>query len=120
VLFLWAVNCLLPEALEVIDAWGFSYKSNLVWVKPSLGLGNWTRNRHELLLFATRGQISFPDPDERPDSVLEAARGRHSQKPDRFYTLIETAYPQLSKLELFARGNGRPGWHSWGNQATNS
>jgi len=116
VLFLWAVNCLLPQALEVISAWGFTYKTNLVWVKPSIGLGVWARNRHELLLFATRGRIHVPDPDQRPDSVIEADRGRHSQKPHRVYELIETAYPHLSKLELFARGNPRPGWQTWGNE----
>jgi N6-adenosine-specific RNA methylase IME4 len=117
VLFLWAVNCRLPEALELISAWGFTYKTNLVWVKPSVGLGYWARNRHELLLFATRGQIDLPEPGQAPDSVIEAARGRHSQKPEQACTLIETAYPHLSKLELFARGTPRPGWQRWGNQA---
>lgn len=117
VLFLWAVNCLLPEALQVIEAWGFTYKTNLVWVKPGIGLGYWTRNRHELLLFATRGQIDLPEPKQRPDSVVEANRARHSQKPNLVYELIETAYPHLSKLELFARGKPRPGWQTWGNQA---
>jgi N6-adenosine-specific RNA methylase IME4 len=115
-LLLWAVNQLLPEALELIAAWEFTYLSNLAWVKPSIGLGVWTRNRHELLLIARRGRISPPEPDQRPDSVIEAARGRHSQKPDSVYQLIETAYPHLSKLELFARGTPRPGWNAWGNQ----
>ena len=118
VLFLWAVNCLLPQALDVIAAWGFSYKTNLVWVKPSLGLGNWTRNRHEPLLFATRGQVDIPEPDQRPDSVIEANRGRHSEKPAAVYELIERAYPQLGKLELFARGQPRPGWQTWGNETS--
>jgi N6-adenosine-specific RNA methylase IME4 len=116
VLFLWAVNCLLPDALELISAWGFTYKSNLAWVKPSIGLGVWTRNRHELLLFAARGQTEPPDPKRRPDSVIEADRGRHSQKPAAAYELIEAAYPSLSKLELFARGTPRPGWQTWGNE----
>jgi len=116
VLFLWAVNCLLPEALQVLEAWGFSYKTNLVWVKPAIGLGVWARNRHELLLFATRGQIDVPEPKQRPDSVIQAERGRHSQKPERAHQLIETAYPHLSKLELFARGTPRPSWQAWGNQ----
>jgi N6-adenosine-specific RNA methylase IME4 len=116
VLCLWAVNCLLPEALELINAWGFTYKTNLVWVKPSIGLGVWTRNRHELLLFATRGQIEVPEPEQRPDSVIEADRGRHSQKPAAAYELIEAAYPHLSKLELFARGTPRAGWQTWGNE----
>ena len=117
VLFLWAVNCLLPEALELISAWGFTYKTNLVWVKPSIGLGYWARNRHELLLFATRGHIDLPEPTDVPDSVIEAGRGHHSQKPEHAYQLIEAAYPHLGKLELFARGTPRPGWQTWGNQA---
>jgi N6-adenosine-specific RNA methylase IME4 len=116
VLFLWAVNCLLPQALDLISSWGFSYKTNLVWVKPSIGLGYWARNRHELLLFAIRGTIELPEPANAPDSVIEADRRRHSEKPKLVYELIERAYPQLSKLELFAR-NMRQGWHSWGNQA---
>ena len=118
VLFLWAVNCLLPEALDVINAWGFAYKTNFVWVKESIGLGNWARNRHELLLFATRGPIAVPDPDERPDSVFETTRLRHSQKPEDAYRLIEAAYPHLSRIELFARGTPRAGWHAWGNETT--
>ena len=115
-LFLWAVNSLLPEALQVIEAWGFTYLTSLVWVKPSLGLGNWARNRHELLLWARRGSFPAPDPEERPDSVFEAPRGRHSQKPACVYELIERAYTRASKLELFARGAPRPGWVAWGNE----
>jgi N6-adenosine-specific RNA methylase IME4 len=117
ILFLWAVNQLLPQALEVMQAWRFDYVANLAWIKPSIGLGIWTRNRHELLLAGRRGQISPPEPDQRPDSVVDAKRGRHSAKPAAVHTLIETAYPQLSKLELFHRGTPRPGWQGWGNQS---
>jgi N6-adenosine-specific RNA methylase IME4 len=116
VLFLWAVNQILPQALEVTEAWGFQYVGNLAWVKPSIGLGVWTRKRHELLLIGRRGRTSPPDPDQRPDSVIEAKRGRHSAKPQAVYELIENAYPHLSKLELFHRGRPRPGWTTWGNQ----
>ena len=115
-LLLWAVNCLLPEALHVVEAWGFEYKSNLVWVKPTIGLGRWTRNRHELLLLGTRGRFPLPERPDCPDSVLEAPRRAHSEKPAAFYELIEQAWPQASKLELFAR-RARPGWTAWGNQA---
>jgi len=101
----------------VISAWRFTYKTNLVWVKPSIGLGYWARNRHELLLFATRGQVELPESTQVPDSVIEAERGPHSQKPAVVYELIEAAYTHLSKLELFARGRPRPGWLTWGNQA---
>ena len=117
VLLLWAVNKLLPEALEVMTAWGFEYRSNLVWVKPSIGPGVWLRQRHELLLIGIRGKFSPPEPTDRCDSVLEARRGRHSQKPEAVYELIERMYPYLPKLELFARGKPRPGWTIWGNQA---
>lgn len=116
ILYLWTVNQLLPQALDVCNAWGFDYVANLAWVKPSIGLGVWTRNRHELLLIGRRGRISPPEPDQRPDSVIEAKRGRHSAKPETVYQLIETAYPQLSKLELFHRGSARPGWTTWGNE----
>jgi N6-adenosine-specific RNA methylase IME4 len=115
VLFLWAVNRLLPEALELLSAWGFSYRTNLVWVKERIGLGIWTRNRHELLLCGVRGSFSPPEPDERPDSVVEAPRRKHSQKPDCVYELLERAYPRASKLELFARTSS-VGWTAWGNQ----
>jgi len=117
VLFLWAVSSLLPEALEVIHAWGFEYKSNFVWVKPSIGPGVWARNRHELLLIGRRGNWPPPETHERVDSVIEANRGRHSQKPASVFTLLEQMYPHASKLELFARGKPRPGWIAWGNEA---
>jgi len=116
VLFLWAVNCLLREALEVMEAWGFRYRTNLVWVKPSIGLGNVVRNRHELLLVGKRGSLQAPDPEDRPDSVIEAPRGAHSEKPACVYELIERMYPQVSKLELFGRGLPRPGWVAWGDE----
>ena len=118
VLFLWAVTSLLPDALEVIGAWGFTFRTCLVWVKPSIGLGNYVRNRHEKLLLATRGSYPLPPPQRRPGSVVEARRGRHSEKPARFYELIEQMYPQAQRLELFGRGKARPGWTSWGNEAT--
>jgi N6-adenosine-specific RNA methylase IME4/ParB-like chromosome segregation protein Spo0J len=113
-LFLWAVNCLLPQALEVMAGWGFTYVTNLVWVKPSIGLGRWVRNRHELLLVGRKG--GFPAPEHLPDSVVEAARGRHSEKPACVYGLIERMCPGASKVELFARGKPRPGWIFWGNE----
>jgi N6-adenosine-specific RNA methylase IME4 len=116
VLFLWAVNALLPLAQEVMEAWGFTYRTHLVWVKPSIGLGHWARNQHELLLFGTRGNARAPEPEDRPPSVIHANRRRHSEKPEIFYELIERAYPQLTKLEMFAR-RARPGWAAWGNEA---
>jgi N6-adenosine-specific RNA methylase IME4 len=105
----------LEEALQVIAAWGFSYKSNVVWVKDKIGLGYLVRNQHELLLIATRGSMPCPLPANRPSSVIAAPRREHSRKPDEAYELIERMYPDLPKLELFARYT-RLGWDVWGNE----
>jgi N6-adenosine-specific RNA methylase IME4 len=114
VLFLWATNPLLPEALKVIDAWGFTYKTNMAWVKDrGRGKGWYLKSEHELLIIATRE--NSPHPLQRPDSCFEADRGPvHSRKPEIAYQIIEDMYPG-KKIELFARNN-RPGWESWGNQ----
>lgn len=116
VLWLWAVNSLLPEALQVMAAWGFVYVASIVWVKPSIGPGGLVRNRHEQLLIGRRGHVPAPEGPDRPDSVIEAPRGRHSAKPTEAYERIERAYPHLSKCELFARGTPREGWVAWGNE----
>jgi N6-adenosine-specific RNA methylase IME4 len=116
VLFLWAVSSKLPEALQVMEAWGFEYRTSLAWVKDWIGLGTWVRHRHELLLVGRKGNQPPPEPEDRPDSVFEAPRGRHSAKPACAYELIERAYPYASKLELFARGVPRAGWSAWGNE----
>ena len=116
VLFLWVVNILLPEALGVMAAWGYTYVGNLVWVKPSIGLGNRVRYRHELVLLGTRGSFPVPEPADRPDSVIEAARRAHSEKPEALHERIERAHPHATKCELFARGVPRSGWVAWGNE----
>lgn len=114
VLFLWATSPKLPEALQVVNAWGFTYRTCMVWVKDSIGLGYYARQRHELLLIATKGKPGVPPPPARPDSVIEAPRGAHSAKPAGVYGLIEAMYPNAPKVELFSRGQ-RPGWTVWGN-----
>jgi N6-adenosine-specific RNA methylase IME4 len=116
-LYLWAVSSMLPQALEVIAAWGFEYLTNDVWVKDKWGLGQYNRTQHELLLIGRRGNVPPPPPNRRLSSVIRAARGRHSEKPKEFYERLESLYPQARKLELFARGAARPGWTAWGNQA---
>jgi N6-adenosine-specific RNA methylase IME4 len=116
VLFLWAVNSLLPEALAVIAAWGFVYVNHFVWDKELIGLGSWNRGQHELLLIAKRGGFRAPPPECRAPSVIRAKRGRHSEKPAAVYELLERMYPTALRLELFARRD-RPGWTAWGNQA---
>jgi N6-adenosine-specific RNA methylase IME4 len=110
---LWSVAPNLPEALQVMDSWGFEYATSMVWVKHAIGTGYWVRNRHELLLIGTRGDMPHPSPSARPDSVIEAPRREHSRKPDEAYELIERMFPSLPKIELFAR-QARPGWDAWG------
>jgi N6-adenosine-specific RNA methylase IME4 len=116
-LFLWGVNSQLPQALHVIDAWGFAYVTQFVWVKDKWGLGQYNRCQHELLLVARRGSFPPPDEDRRRSSVIDARRRRHSEKPEQVRELLEQMYPAATKLELFARGKARPGWTIWGNQA---
>jgi N6-adenosine-specific RNA methylase IME4 len=115
VLFLWATNPKLSEALQVINAWGFEYRTNMAWVKNQKGMGYYVRQRHELLLIARRGNMPVPEPKARPDSIVEAPRGRHSAKPEVFYDVIERMYPKFPKLELFQR-TPREGWHGIGNE----
>jgi N6-adenosine-specific RNA methylase IME4 len=116
ILFIWCPNSHLEKCFEVIAAWGFTYKNNMVWVKNRQGLGYWVRNRHELLLIATRGNMLTPKSSARPPSVLVAPAGRHSEKPVEVYEIIERMYPDFPKIELFARER-RPGWDAWGNEA---
>jgi N6-adenosine-specific RNA methylase IME4 len=120
ILFLWGVNSLTPEAIEVIQAWGFDYLGNFAWPKDKIGLGTWNRNQHELLHMGRRGNFPTPPPHLRPSSLIFGKRGRHSQKPDSVYAMLERAYPSATKLELFCRGKARPGWTAWGNEAANA
>jgi N6-adenosine-specific RNA methylase IME4 len=113
VLFLWATAPMLPQALDVMAAWGFTYKSHCVWLKDRIGLGYWFRSKHELLLVGTRGNIPAPAPGEQMDSVIACAARRHSEKPAAFAELIDGYFPTLEGLEMFARGP-RLGWAVWG------
>jgi N6-adenosine-specific RNA methylase IME4 len=117
VLFLWCPAPHLREAFTVLDAWGFKYVTNIAWVKETKKLGYWVRNQHEHLLIAKRGNMPTPPPERRPSSVINAATREHSRKPDKAYALIERMYPELPKIELFARGKARKGWAVWGNEA---
>ena len=116
ILFLWATSPKLAEAMRVVADWGFVYRTCMVWDKLVIGMGYYARQRHELLLIATRGAPPAPAPGDRPDSVISIKRGEHSTKPTRFYEIIEAMYPELPKIELFAR-TPRDGWSRWGNQS---
>jgi N6-adenosine-specific RNA methylase IME4/ParB-like chromosome segregation protein Spo0J len=116
VLFLWTTNPMVVEALKVMEGWGFEYRTNAVWVKDKTGMGYYVRQQHELVLIGRRGDFPTPHPARRPPSVIQATRGRHSEKPIVLYELIEKMYPGFRYLEVFARTR-RPGWIGWGNEA---
>lgn len=118
VLFLWSPAPLLPEAYEVVDAWGFEYKAEFVWDKVKHNVGHYISVRHELLLICTRGSCT-PDASKLPNSVQRIERGKHSEKPGKFYELIEGMYTSGPYIELFAR-RARKGWKAWGNQLQTS
>jgi N6-adenosine-specific RNA methylase IME4 len=113
VLFLWATVPMLPEALDVMKTWGFAYRSHTVWLKDRIGTGYWFRNKHELLLVGTRGDIPAPAMGDQWASTLELPLGAHSEKPEGFHRMIEFYFPNLPKIELFASA-WRPGWDCWG------
>jgi len=125
-LYLWCPNALLPNGLAVMRAWGFEYKSNLVWHKvrkdggsDGRGVGFYFRNVTELILFGVRGKDARTRDAGRSQVNLLATRKReHSRKPDELYTIIEEC-SRGPFLELFARGR-RKGWMAWGNQAEES
>jgi N6-adenosine-specific RNA methylase IME4 len=122
-LYLWVPNALLPEGLEVLRAWGFEYKSNIVWHKvrkdggpDGRGVGFYFRNTTELVLFGVRGRNARTlAPGRRQVNFLATRKREHSRKPDEMFPLIEACSPG-PRIELFARGV-RAGWSIWGNQA---
>lgn len=120
-LYLWVPNALLAEGLAVMEAWGFQYKSNIVWHKvrkdggpDGRGVGFYFRNTTELVLFGIRGKLRTLAPGRRQVNIIRTQKREHSRKPDELYGIIEDCSPGPF-LELFARGT-RPGWHQWGNQ----
>lgn len=123
-LYLWVPNALLPEGIEVMKAWGFAYKSNVVWHKvrkdggsDGRGVGFYFRNVTELVLFGVRGKNARTlAPGRRQVNYLATRKREHSRKPDELYDIIEACSPG-PRLELFARGT-RKNWQAWGNQAT--
>ena len=113
-LYLWAINPMLPEALEVIDAWGFIYKTCITWVKSDgFGTGHYFRGQTEQVLFAIKGKLDTLENDQ-PNFFEAPRKGRHSEKPNRFYEIAERMSPE-PRVRLFARSQ-RDGWVSWGDE----
>ncbi|TLU58494.1 MAG: S-adenosylmethionine-binding protein [Chlorobium sp.] len=120
-LYLWVPNALLLEGLKVMEAWGFTYKSNLVWYKvrkdggpDGRGVGFYFRNVTEIILFGVRGSMRTLQPGRTQVNILSSRKREHSRKPDEIYDLIESCSPG-PYFELFARFQ-RPGWDQWGNE----
>ena len=122
-LYLWVPNALLPEGLSILQAWGFSYKSNLIWHKvrkdggpDGRGVGFYFRNTTEIILFGVRGKNARTlAPGRSQVNIIRSMKREHSRKPDEQYGIIEACSPG-PYLELFGRGP-REGWTTWGNQA---
>jgi N6-adenosine-specific RNA methylase IME4 len=122
-LYLWTPNALMPDALKVMEAWGFTYKANIIWHKvrkdggsDGRGVGFYFRNVTEMILFGTRGPNARTlGPGRSQVNMLQSRKREHSRKPDEQYRLIEACSPG-PYLELFARGE-RKNWTVWGNQA---
>jgi N6-adenosine-specific RNA methylase IME4 len=120
-LYMWCPNALLPEGLAVMDAWGFKYKTNLVWYKirrdggpDGRGVGFYFRNVTELILFGIRGSLRTLAAGRRQVNLIATRKREHSRKPAELYSLIEQCSPG-PYLEIFARESLR-GWTSWGNE----
>jgi len=124
-LYLWVPNALLPEGLEILRAWGFEYKSNIVWHKvrkdggsDGRGVGFYFRNVTELVLFGVKGKGARTlAPGRRQVNMLQTRKREHSRKPDELYDIIEACSPG-PYFELFARGK-RKNWASFGDQSEN-
>ena len=122
-LYLWVPNALLPEGLEVLKAWGFKYKTNLIWYKirkdggpDRRGVGFYFRNVTEILLFGVRGKnIRTLQPGRSQENIISARKREHSRKPDQQYRIIEEC-SWGPRIELFSRGKMEE-WDCWGNQA---
>ena len=116
VLYLWVSAPKLEQAFDILKAWGFVYKSCIIWDKQIIGCGYWSRGQHEILLIATKGHVSPPDPNVRESSIYSERRGKHSKKPDHYYKMIEKQFPEGKYLELFARKKYNEKWTVWGNE----
>jgi len=118
-LYLWVTNRFLEDGLRVIKEWGFRYIQLLIWIKPSIGIGQYFRGASEPCLFAARGKALFKNRDNGigisdTPTIFYARKSGHSKKPQMFYSIIEkVSFPPF--MELFARQR-REGWDAWGNE----
>jgi len=119
ILFLWSPASIICHALEVMEAWGFLFRTTAIWDKEIIGPGYWFRTQHEILLVGIKGNFHPPEPKNRVSSVYREKRSEHSKKPDYYYDLIEKMYPGFKYLELFARPEKkRKNWTYWGNEVS--
>lgn len=118
VLFMWCSSSLLSEGLQVMKAWGFTFKTSAVWDKNAIGQGAYFRQAHEVLMTGIKGKVPEVPYGARPSSVLKFPRAEHSRKPIDLYQIIDDMYPELQKIELFCRGEPAAGWAGWGNECT--
>lgn len=123
-LYLWVPNALLDEGLEVMKAWGYQYKTNIIWHKvrkdggpDGRGVGFYFRNTTEMVLFGIRGKLRTLKPGRTQVNIIKTQKREHSKKPDELYNIIEACSPG-PYLELFARGK-RKNWEQWGNEVEN-
>lgn len=120
-IYLWVPNALLPQGLQTMAAWGFEYKTNIIWHKirkdggpDGRGVGFYFRNTTEMVLFGVRGKLRTLAPGRRQVNIIKTRKREHSRKPDELYDIIEECSPGPF-LELFARGT-RENWDQWGNE----
>jgi len=121
-LYLWVPNALLDLGLQVMESWGFEYKTNIIWYKvrkdggpDRRGVGFYFRNVTEIVLFGVKGKLRTLQPGRRQPNIIVAPKREHSRKPDELYSIIEACSPG-PYLELFAR-HRRASWTQWGNEA---
>ena len=121
-LYLWVPNALVEDGLQVMQRWGFTYKTNIIWYKirkdggpDGRGVGFYFRNVTEMVLFGVRGKLRTLQPGRRQVNIITSRKREHSRKPDELYDIIEDCSPD-PYLELFARPPRRLGWDVWGNE----
>lgn len=119
ILYMWAMPPKLTEAVELMNAWGFRFRSSAVWDKLSIGLGYWFRQQHESILVGIRGRPHPPEKEFRVSSIFNGKRGKHSEKPHSLHHMIDVAYPDKRKIELFAE-QLYFGWDAWGHGVNKS